>query len=141
VKRGLIWLSVILVAVVGGRALVGYMQRSAVEHNAKERIRYMLDGIKPHGDFGRTLDMWATGETGTYNRLSRDEADLLVARFTAWSREKGIKDQIGDYTIDDATFEQEGEGIRSSSARVFCVIDGRRAIFRVAQGEQVEWAE
>jgi hypothetical protein len=140
VKRGLIWLSVVLVLVVGGKYGVQHMQESAVTYEARTRVQEMLDGFKEGGDRTNAIDMWSTGVRDSTKLLGTEEASNVMRGMARWLADKGLRNTITSYTIDDVVFEKEREGYQTSIARVYCTIDGRSVDMLVARTVPIAWA-
>ena len=75
----LVWVSVLLVVVFGGKALVDYMSRSANENAATTRVERFLRGMTAGGDFQDAFNMWETGAVGAIQNMTQDQYNAEVA--------------------------------------------------------------
>src|SRR5512139_3620861 len=102
-KKLLISLGVLLVVILGGRALMNYMSRSANENAATNRVRTFLTGMKPGGDFQAAFNMWERGDPGAIQDMTQDQYNVKVAELHEWLAERELGDGIGSFEILGAT--------------------------------------
>jgi hypothetical protein len=140
-KKVLIWLSVILVVIFGGRALVQYMSRSANENAATQRVKGFLGGMKTGGDFQEAFNMWETGAVGAIQRMTQDEYNAEVARLNEWMAERELDDRIGSYEILGATVVAPAQGVWGATVTVTCTIDGKRLTIKAVKDKRLEWTD
>ena len=84
-QKLLIWLSILLVVVFGGKYLVDYMSHSAHENTATLRVQDFLDGMKPGGDFQAAFNMWYEGSPNAMGNITQDQYNMYVQEMQAWS--------------------------------------------------------
>ena len=140
-KKWLIWLSVILVVVVGGRALVTYMSRSANENAATQRVKGFLGGMTTGGDFQEAFNMWETGGVNAIQRMTQDQYNVEVALLNEWMAERELDERIGRYEILEATMVAPPQGVWGATVTVTCMIDGKRLTIKAVKDKRLEWAD
>jgi hypothetical protein len=140
-NKWLIWLSVLLVVVFGGRALVQYMSRSANENTASHRVKAFLGGITSGGDFQEAFNMWETGAVGAIQRMTQDQYNAEVARLNDWLAERELGQRIGRYEILGATMVAPPEGATGAAVSVSCTVDGKRVTILAVKDRRLEWID
>jgi hypothetical protein len=137
----LVWLSVLLVVVFGGRAVVNYMSRSANENAATIRVKGFLNGMKSGGDFQAAMNMWLRGDTAAIQDMTQDQYNAKVAELNAWLEEQELAGKVGRFEILGATVVAEAEALRGAVVDVSCTIDGKALKIRAVKDEQLAWAD
>lgn len=137
----LVWASVVLVVVFGGRALVEHMSRSANENAATTRVEAFLRGMAPGGDFQAAFNMWEAGDVGAIQRMSQEEYNAEVARLHAWLAERGLGQPIGRYEVLGAEMVESPEGLEGAAVEVSCTINGRAATLLAVKDRRLEWVD
>ena len=140
-KKWLIWLSVILVVVFGGRALVQYMSRSANENAADHRVKAFLRGMSTGGDFQEAFNMWETGGVNAIQGMTQDQYNAEVALLNEWMAEKELDERIERYEILGATMVAPPQGVWGATVTVSCTIDGKRLTIRAVKDKRLEWVD
>jgi hypothetical protein len=137
----LVWASVVLVVVFGGRALVQHMSRSANENTATNRVDAFLRGMAPGGDFQEAFNMWEAGDVGAIRRMSQEEYNAEVARLNAWLGERGLGPRIERYEVLGAEMVVPPEGLEGAAVEVSCTINGRGATILAVKDRRLEWVD
>jgi hypothetical protein len=140
-KKLLISLGVLLVVILGGRALVSYMSRSANENTATVRVRTFLNGMKPGGDFQAAFNMWERGDVGALQDMTQDQYNVKVAELHEWLAEREIGDGIEGFEILGATMVAPSQALRGAVVEVSCTIDGQAVKIRAVKDERLAWAD
>jgi len=137
----LIWASVLLVVIFGGRALVQHMSRSANENTARNRVEAFLRGMTPGGDFQEAFNMWEAGDLGAIQRMTQEEYNAEVARLNAWLAQRGLGQRIERYEVLSATLVAPPEGLEAAAVEVSCTVNGRPATILAVKDQRLEWVE
>jgi hypothetical protein len=137
----LTWVSVLLVVVFGGRALVQHMSRSANENAATTRVERFLRGMTQGGDFQDAFNMWEAGDVGAIQRMGQEEYNGEVARLNAWLGQRGLGQRIERYEVLGATMVAPPEGSEAVAVEVSCTINGRPATILAVKDQRLEWVE
>ncbi len=137
----LVWLSVLLVVVFGGRELISYMSRTANENAATTRVEGFLRGMTSGGDFQEAFNMWETGAAGAIQNISQDEYNAEVARLNAWLGGRGLGPRLERYEVLGATLLAPSEGLDEAAVAVSCTINGRPATILAVKNERLAWGE
>jgi hypothetical protein len=132
-KKATIWGLVVLGLLVAGRVGLGYLFTAGEANTARERVRRMLDGLKPHGDRQKAIPLW---KHGTFSTGSPIEFELAAGEFEAWTAKHRI-DPVSSYEIGDVDVLSE-ERLGSALVRVSATINGKPFVMRVQQGARVE---
>ena len=139
-KKALVWLSIIVVVVVGGKYFLEYMDVRAYEHSATTRVQTFLDGMKPGGDFQEAFNMWLMGGQTGIGTISQEQYNAYVNQIVAWMAERGLGRGIQSYEITDATLVRGREGLEPAVVDVSCTIDGVDAVIHAVEREPLTWA-
>ena len=137
----LVWVSVLLVVVFGGKALVDHMSRTANENAATTRVERFLSGMKAGGDFQDAFNMWETGAVGAIQNMTQDQYNAEVALLNAWLARKGLGARIERYEVGAATMAKPSEGLDPAAVLVSCTINGRPATILSVKNERLAWAD
>ncbi len=137
----LVWVSVLLVVVFGGRALVQHMSRSANENAATTRVEAFLRGMTSGGDFQEAFNMWERGSVGAIQDMTQDQYNAEVARLNAWLAKQGLGQRIGRFEVLGATIVVPPEGIEGAAVAVSCSIDGKSVEILAVKDHRLEWVE
>jgi hypothetical protein len=137
----LIWVSVLLVVVFGGRALVNYMSRSANENAASNRVEAFLRGMSPGGDFQEAFNMWETGAVGAIQNMTQDQYNAEVSRLNAWLAARGLGQRIDRYEILGATMVAPPHGLERAAVAVSCTINGHPQAILAIKDERLAWVD
>jgi len=137
----LVWLSVLLVVVFGGKALVDYMSRSANENAATTRVQAFLRGMSPGGDFQEAFNMWETGAAGAIQNMTQDEYNAEVGRLNAWLSGRGLGQRIERFEVLGATMVAPPDGLARAAVAVSCSINGRPATILAIKDERLAWLD
>jgi hypothetical protein len=140
-NKVLIWVSVVLVVVFGGKALVNYMSRSANENAARTRVQAFLDGMKSGGDFQNGFNMWETGAAGAIQNMTQDQYNMEVAALQAWLDGRKVARPVGGYEILEATLVRPPQGVTPAAVVVSCSIDGQRLGILAVKDQRLEWSD
>ena len=132
-KKATIWGLVVVGLLVAGRLGLGHLFTAGEANTARERVRRILDGLKPHGDRQRAIPLW---KHGTFHTGSQDEFELAADEFEAWTTKHRI-DPVSDYEITDVDVLSEKQ-LGSALVRVRATINGKPFVLRVQQGARVE---
>lgn len=138
--RKLLWLSVVLVLIFGGKKLVDSMSRSANERTATTRVEGFLKGETAGGDFQHAINMWLSGSEGEIGRMTQDQYNAAVQELNAWLARRGLS-RIDTYEVASATMVQAPEGASAAIVDVSCTINGRPALIRAVQEQRLEWVD
>jgi hypothetical protein len=140
-NKALLWLSVLLVVVFGGKALVDHMSRTANENSATTRVTAFLRGLTPGGDFQEAFNMWETGASGAIQNMTQDQYNAEVARLQAWLAARGLGQRIERFEVLGAAMVLPSEGIERAVVEVSCTINGRPATILAIKDEPLDWAD
>jgi hypothetical protein len=140
-QRLLIWVSVLLVIVVGGKYLWEGMDRGAYENSASTRVQAFLDGIKPGGDFEEAFNMWLMGGQTGIGTISQDEYNMYVRQMNAWLAERKLRSSIKGYEITGTTLIRGRDGLEPAVVDVSCTIDGKSVVIHAVEGQPFSWAD
>jgi hypothetical protein len=140
-KKLILWGSILVSVVLGGKALIEHMSRTANEHNATQRVEAFLAGLSQGGDFQAAFNMWVTGAESGIRNMSQDEYNMQVGRLQAWLRSQKLASPIRSYETLGAEMVTPPEGLDAAVVVVSCSIDGKRLGIRAVQGQPLEWAE
>lgn len=135
-NRAVTWLSIVVALVIGGKYGLEYMFRSGEEHAAHERVREMLDGMKPGGDLQRSICLWYRGSRS----LDQYEFNQGADAFDAWRAKKGVN-LIKEYVIDAAVLVEGGEMLATGVVLVTGSMDGKRFAIRAIPREPLRWED
>jgi HAMP domain-containing protein len=137
-RKGLIGVAAVVFLVVAGRCGLQAMFTSGEAHSARERVRRMLDGMKPGGDRQAAIAQW---KLGAFHVPGGMEAFNEAADgFEAWTAEKEIA-FISSYGIEGAEVVEETGQLGEATVIVSGTIDGQPFRLRVVRGRPVEWVE
>jgi hypothetical protein len=140
-NKVLVWLSVLLVVVFGGKALVNHMSRTANESSATTRVGAFLAGIKPGGDFQAAFNMWETGAAGAIQNMTQDQFNAEVDSLHSWLAGRKLGRTIESYEILGAEMVAPPAGVDAAAVVVSCSIDGRRLGILAVKDQRLEWAD
>jgi hypothetical protein len=140
-QKLLVWLSVILVVVFGGKYLIDYMSHTAHENAATTRVEAFLGGLQPGGDFEEAFNMWYVGSPDGMGNITQDQFNMYVGEMRRWMAQRRLGLPVKTFEIQGATMVQPPEGIEASVVEVSCAVDGTPVVIRVVDGERLAWAE
>jgi hypothetical protein len=140
-QKLLIWLSVVLVVVIGGKYLLEHMDRGAYENAASTRVQAFLDGMKPGGDFEEAFNMWLLGGQTGMGTITQDQYNTYVQRINAWMAERKLGGRIQSYEIVGTTLIRGRDGLEPAVVDVSCTIDGKSVVIHAVEGEPLAWAD
>lgn len=105
-------------------------------NNASERVRRVLDGMKPGGDTQATIALW---KFGTLHVPGGAEGfNQAMDEFDRWTAQRGIK-VITSYEITSAVVESETDKLGEAAVLVSGEIDKGLFRMRVRQGVPIAW--
>jgi hypothetical protein len=137
-KKVLIGVAVVVFLIVAGRCGLSYMFTSGEAHSAEERVRRMLDGMKPGGNRQQAIALW---KLGTFNIPGGMEAfNMAATEFEAWEAENELT-EVSQYEITAAEVTAETGRLGEATVVVSGTVDGRPFKFKVVQGRAVQWIE
>ena len=139
-KKLLLWVTVLLVVVFGGRVLMQYLSRSANENAATTRVQAFLDGMTPGGDFQRAFNMWETGATGAIRDMTQDQYNEAAASLNAWLAQRDLT-RVERHEVLGATVVTSRGGPDAPAVEVACTINGRPATILAIRGQRLEWVD
>lgn len=121
------------VAVVGQRAFVKYYD-ARWEYRATERVRMMLERLRPGADRGVAACLWSRGS------LTIPDGDPMRAleAMDEWARKAGFE-TVADFEILGARLEAEPKPLEEPVVVVEVSINGRPRRMRVVQGLAIAW--
>jgi hypothetical protein len=137
----LIWVSVLVVAVLGGKAIVDYLIRSTTEQAAITRVRGFLNGLTPGGDFQEAFNMWETGAGTAIQNMTQDQYNAEVARLKSWLAAHRVGEHIERYEVLGATVVAPPEGMQGAAVAVACKINGRPVTILAVKYERLDWVD
>jgi hypothetical protein len=140
-QKLLIWVSILLVIVVGGKYLFESMDRGAYENSASTRVQGFLDGIKSGGDFEEGFNMWLRGAQSGIGTISQDEYNMYVAQLNAMLKERKLPNRIQSHEITGTTLIRGRDGLEPAVVDVACTIDGKPLVIHAVEGEPLSWAD
>jgi len=140
-NKVLVWVSVLLVVLFGGRALVVHMSRTANENTARLRVEDFLRGMKPGGDFQKAFNMWARGDDRAMNDMTQDQYNVEVGRLNEWLAARELGPGVDRYEILKATMVAPAEGSTPAKVALSCSIDGRNVTILAVKDQQLDWVE
>jgi hypothetical protein len=140
-NKVLVWVSVLLLVVFGGKALVNHMSRTANENAATTRVQAFLDGMTSGGDFQAAFNMWETGAASAIGNMTQDQYNMEVASLHAWLASHKVGRPIERYEILGATLVAPPEGADAAEVLVSCSSDGQRLDIRAVKDQRLEWAD
>jgi len=140
-SKVLVWVSVLLVVIFGGRALVQHMSRTSQETAATSRVKGFLAGMSAGGDFQNAFDMWMTGGTGAIGEMTQDQYNLEQGRLQAWVASRRLGNGVSSYEVRGATVIAPAEGAEFAVVDVACVINGQAATIRAVKNQRLEWVD
>ncbi len=136
-----IWLSVILVAVFGGKALINHMSRSANVNAAVGRVEAMLGGLKSGGNIEVAFNMWRTGDPSAMRDITQDQYNALVIEMQAWLQKGGLRARVETLSDCHGELVKPAEALEPAVVDVSCMVNGRSLRLRAADGKAMEWAD
>jgi len=137
----LVWVSVLLVVIFGGRALVNHMSSSANENAATQRVKGFLSGMTTGGDFQNAFNMWMTGANGAIQNMSQEQYNVEVASLNAWMAKRGLGQRIQSFEMVSARMVVAPQGADPSAVEVSCTINGKPATILTIKNERLEWVD
>jgi hypothetical protein len=140
-QKLLIWVSIMLVVVVGGKFIYDSLDKGAYENSASTRVQGFLDGIKQGGDFEEGFNMWLRGSTTGMGSISQDEYNMYVGQLNAMLRERELPNRISSYEITGTTLIKGREGLEPAIVDVSCTIDGKPVVIHAVEGQPLSWAD
>ncbi len=140
-QKLLIWLSIILVVVFGGKYLLESMDRGAYENAASTRVQAFLDGMKPGGDFEEAFNMWLLGAQSGIGTITQDQYNAYVGEINAWMAKRGLGRGIKSYEIDGTALVRGRDGLEPAVVDVSCTIDGKSVVIHAVEGKPLSWAD
>ena len=140
-KKILVWVSILLVLVFGGRAVVQHMSRSANERNATGRVKAFLAGLSEGGDFQAAMNMFETGTPSGIQNMTQDQYNMEVGRLHAWLASRKVAEPVKSFEVLGAEMVAAPEGADYAVVVVSCTIDGQRLSIRAVRDQALEWAE
>ena len=140
-SKVLVWVSVVLVGIWGGKQLVDYMSRTAHERAASERVSSFLQGMRAGGDYQAAFSMWKTGGTGALQETTQEEYNADVGRLQAWFSGRGLGRNVERFETLEARMVAAPEGLNPAVVEVSCTMNGRPFTIRVVPYEQLQWVE
>lgn len=140
-QKLLIWLSIVLVIVVGGKYLYENLDRGAYENSASTRVQGFLDGIKPGGDFEEGFNMWLMGGQSGIGNITQDQYNMYVNQMNAWLAQRKLGSRIQSYEITGTTLIRGRDGLEPAVVDVSCTIDGKPVVIHAVEGEPLSWAD
>jgi hypothetical protein len=140
-QKLLIWLSIILVVVVGGKYLLENMDRGAYQNAASTRVQAFLDGMKPGGDFEEAFNMWLLGGQSGMGTITQDQYNAYVAQINAWMAKRKLGNRIESYEITGTTLVRGRDGLEPAVVDVSCTIDGKPVVIHAVEREPLSWAD
>ena len=102
-QKLLVWLSIGLVVVIGGKYLWEQMDQGAYENSAATRVQAFLDGMKSGGDYEEAFNMWLMGGQSGLGTITQDQYNMYVAQINAWMAKRGLGNRINSYEIGGTT--------------------------------------
>jgi hypothetical protein len=107
---------------------------SRFEYRATERVRMMLERLRPGGDRQAAACLWSRGS------LAIPEGDLLQAvdSLDEWARGAGFE-TVSEFDILGATLESEPRPLQEAVVFVDVRINGKPRRMRVVQGVPIVW--
>ena len=140
-QKLLIWISVFLVLVVGGKYLWDSLDRGAYRNSAATRVQGFLDGISPGGDLQDSFNMWLRGGQSGIGTITQDEYNAYVNQMTAWLAERELGNRIESYEVTATTLVRGRDGLEPAIVDVNCTIDGTPVVIRAVEGAPLTWAD
>jgi hypothetical protein len=137
----LIWLSVLLVVVFGGRTLIQHMSRSANENAATTRVEAFLRGMTPGGDFQEAFQMWEAGAASAIKGMTDDEYNTEVARLHAWFGRRGLGQRVDSYEVLGAEMVTPPGGVEGAAVEVSCTVNGKSVRMLAVKGVPLDWVD
>jgi hypothetical protein len=102
------------------------------EYRATERVRMMLERMKPGGDRGQAACLWSRGSLN----IPDGDAFQVVDALDAWSRKLGFA-SVSEFEILGARLERDPGPLEEAVVFVDVRIAGKPHTFRVVQGEAI----
>jgi hypothetical protein len=136
-QKALTWISIIALALVGGRALLEKTFSGAELHSAQERVRGVLDGLKSGGDRQKSLGLWYRGTLSPPTGF--EELGRAADAFERWCRERRIGTSISGYEVGEAVMMSEGTPQVAAVVQVSGSIDGQPFKMRVQKDVPIAW--
>ena len=140
-QKLLIWISIVLVLVVGGKYLLDDLDRGAYRNTAATRVQGFLDGIKPGGDLEDSFNMWLRGGQSGIGTITQDEYNMYAGQMTAWLAERDLGSRIESYEVTGTTLVRGRDGLEPAVVDVACTIDGKSVVIHAVEGEPLSWAD
>jgi len=140
-QKLLVWLSVILVVVIGGKYLLEHMDKGAYENAAATRVAAFLDGMKSGGDFEEAFNMWLMGGQSGIGTITQDQYNTYVQQINAWMAKRKLGSRIQSYEIVGTTLIRDRDGLEPAVVDVSCTIDGKSVVIHAVELEPLAWAE
>jgi len=137
-KRLLIGGAVVVALVVAGRCGLTYMFTSGEAHSAQERVRRVLDGMKPGGNMDQAISLWYLGSFHLPG--GQTQFDEAATAFEAWQRQRNLG-RISTFEITEARVTKETGQLGQATAEVSGTIEGTPFKVRVVSGEPIAWVE
>jgi hypothetical protein len=102
------------------------------EYRATERVRMMLERMKPGGDRGQAACLWSLGSLNTPG----GDAFQVVDALDAWARKAGFE-SVSEFEVLGARLEREPGPLEEGIVLVDVRINGKERTMRVVQGEAI----
>lgn len=133
-KKATIWGLVVVGLLIAGRVGLGHLFTAGEANTARERVRRVLDGLRPYGDRQKAIPLW---KHGSFNAGSQDEFESAAREFEAWTTKHRI-DPVTEYEIGEVEVLPETDRLGMAMVRVSATINGKPFVLRVQQGARVE---
>jgi hypothetical protein len=133
-------LGVVVSAVVIGKCVLQKTFTSGEVHAGRERVRLVLEGLKPGGNQQQSICLWAEGTRTLPGGMERFSAAMDA--FDVWAKQKGISPgRLSDFEILEAQLVKGGEQLGTGVVLVKARIDGQACALRVTPGAPIEWVD
>jgi hypothetical protein len=140
-QKLLVWVSILLAVVVGGKFVYERLDKGAYEYTASTRVQGWLDGIKSDGDFQKGFNMWLRGGQSGIATITQDEFNMYVGQMNAMLKQRQLPSRIQSYEITGTTVIRGRDGLEPAVVDVSCTIDGTPVVIHAVEGEPLSWAD
>lgn len=133
-------LGVVLSAILIGRCVLQKMFTAGEVHAGEERVRLVLEGLKPGGNQQQSICLWAEGTRTLPGGLER--FSTAMDAFDVWAKQKGISPgRLTEFEVLDARLVKGGEQLGTGVVLVKARIEGQERSMRVTPGAPIEWVD
>jgi hypothetical protein len=136
-QKALIWISLIVVVVVGGKIALEKMFVAGENNAATERVRRIFDGMKAGGNKDQAIAMY---ELGAFAIPGGGEGFRRAAdAFDRWWKEKDLPWTIASYELSAAEIKDPATALAGAVVIVSGTVEGKPFRLRAQRDQRLLW--